>query len=79
MEDIFIFIWVVLPITIGMVVIAIIWAVTQAYKARISFINRRSFEELADKLKEENTKIITELAVMKESLNVLLAEYNRTE
>ena len=68
MEDIFIFLWVVLPIVIGAGVMVLIMVIGSVVKARMSAINQRSFEKLANELKEENTKIMTELAAMKESI-----------
>ena len=68
MEDIFIFLWVVLPIVIGAGVMVLIMVIGSVVKARMSAISQRSFEKLANELKEENTKIMAELAAMKESI-----------
>lgn len=66
--DIFTFIWLVLPVAIGLGVIVLIIVIGQIIKARLSAINRQSFEKLANELKEENAKIMAELVTMKESI-----------
>ena len=79
-------VWIVLPIVAGIVfvllLVVIIIAISQAHKARMSAVNKRSFEELAleklaNELKHENAKIMTELATMNKSIETLLAEKYR--
>ncbi len=65
MTDVFTFIWVVVPIMVGLLIIALVVVLGQAYKARVSGVSKRFYEEL----KQENANIITELADIKETLN----------
>ena len=66
--DILFLIWVILPILGGLAVITLIFVIGQVLKAHASAIGKGSFVKLANELKEENAKIMTELAAMKESL-----------
>ena len=49
--------------------ITLIFVIGQVLKARASSISKRVFENLANELKNENAKIMTELTTMKESLD----------
>ena len=66
--DILFLIWVILPILGGGAVITLIIIIGQVLKARTSAISKRSFEILANELKEENAKIMVELTAVKENL-----------
>ena len=68
-EDIFIFLWVVLPIVItagGIVLIVVIGGII---KTRVSAIGRKSFEKLIGDLKDENEKIKLELSEIKKGVD----------
>jgi hypothetical protein len=67
--DILTFIWLVLPIVIGIGVVVLIVVIGQIIRARISAIGKRSFENLANELKEENAKIMMKLTAMEETVN----------
>lgn len=56
-------------VIIGLVTVVLIVVIGQIIKARVSAISERSFEKLTTELKEENVKILTELADMKENLS----------
>jgi peptidoglycan hydrolase CwlO-like protein len=68
MEDIFIFLWVVLPIVITVGVIVLVVVIGSVIKARVSAVSRKSFEKLANDLKDESEKIRAELTAIKESV-----------
>lgn len=70
MDDVLtLLLWVILPILAGLAVIVIIIVIGQIIKARMSAINKRSFEKLVNELKEENTIMIAELTAIKENLS----------
>jgi len=50
------------------IIVVLIIVIGQAYKARVSAINKHSFEELASKLMGDTEAIKAELADMKASL-----------
>ncbi|MCL2217030.1 MAG: hypothetical protein FWB91_08435 [Defluviitaleaceae bacterium] len=68
MEDVFIFLWVVLPIVIAVGVIVLIVMIGNVIKARVSAVSRKSFEKLVNDLKEENEKMRAELTAIKDSV-----------
>ena len=67
--DILNFIWLVLPITITIGFVVLIVVIGQVVKTRMSTIGKLSFQKLANELKEDNAKIMADLAVMKEGID----------
>ena len=68
MEDVFLFLWVMLPISTTIGVVVLIVVIGNVIKARVSAVSLKSFEKLANDLKDENEKIRTELTAIKESV-----------
>ena len=66
------FIWEVLPLVMGvLIIIVLLRVIGQIVTIRMQTVSNSSysFKKLATELKEENTKILSELADMKETIS----------
>jgi uncharacterized membrane protein YqiK len=72
-EVFFLLLLAIIPVVAIVIIVLVIIVIRQLIKARASAISKRSFEMLASELREENAKIMAELAVVKEMLGSVKA------